>query len=293
MHYAIDCNFLECALAMISEGADLYLKDCTGTSAIEMALSPEIENLLKNSYKRNSSISSFVNPFNDLGGTGEGTTYVISDLGDEKISVCDLETFPPKHSSKPSAELKEIFTWLEGIHLEELYEILVEAGYDNSYAMMQQMKGPMPITENDLYEIGVAKAGHRRRILWKLEQDPSTRHIRHVSNGLLKCCSQIRDGTGGIINVPSLLQVFKDIGLDQHLHLMDANGYDNYEILVSQFNSKYALNKEILMKEIGIFDEKAVKKILNRLSSDAAVYKQFDMNFDEGKITACELCNII
>ena len=279
---------------MIAEGGDIFIKDAEGTSAVDLASSPEIEILLQNSYKRHSSIYSFVNPFNELGGTGEGTTYVISDLGDEKISMCDLENYLPKHSAKPSGvELKEIFAWLESIHLEELYEVLAEAGYDNSFAMSQQMRGPMPITEADLVAIGIGKAGHRRRILWKLEQEEVQKHKRGPSNGVLRCCSQIRDGTGGIVSIPCLKQVLSEIDLDEYLGSFLDSGYDNYEILVGQFNTKYGINNQILAKEVGVKEARAIKKILNRLANDVMVYKQPGVIFDEGKLTACELCNII
>ena len=169
---------------MILKGADPYIKDIDNNSALDLASNPEIETMLRNSYKRESNLSDFINPFIEFGEAGERTTYLISDLGDDKSSVTDAEK--PRLSRRFSnTDLKEVYGWLQSIHLEELYEILTDAGYDNSLAMMQQMKGPMPITEHDLLAIGVNKSGHRKRILWKLEQDVSQKHKRIKSNNFL------------------------------------------------------------------------------------------------------------
>ena len=164
LHYAVDCNFVDCALLMLAEGGDPYIKDIDNKTSFDLAISPEIEALLRNSYKRSSSLSSFINPFNNNEGAGEGTTYLISDLGDEKCSLSEMETYLRKNWPRPS-NVHELFVWLEGIHLEELYDTLADAGYDNSLAMISQMKGPMPITEKNLQEIGISKSGHRKRIL--------------------------------------------------------------------------------------------------------------------------------
>ena len=275
------------------EGADPFIKDNEGNNAFDLASSLEVEELLKSWNKRNPSISSFVSPFNEIGGTGEGTTYIISDLGDEKYVGCDFDTNIQKHSSKGSnIELKEIYVWLENIHLEELYEILVDAGYDNSFAMVQQMKGPMPITESNLYDIGITRPGHCKRILWKLEQEINQKHGRHPSVGILKCCGQLRDGTGGMFNIPNLHQMLIEIDCVEFFDMLVEAGYDNYEIILNQFRSKYGITKEILLTEVGMQKIKPIKKILNRINNDLLIYKQHDILFDEGKVSACEFCNI-
>lgn len=53
----------------------------------------------------------------------------------------------------------------------ELYEIMVDAGYDDVQSMTSQMLTPMPITEKHLTSIGITKAGHRKRIIMKLEEE--------------------------------------------------------------------------------------------------------------------------
>lgn len=289
LHYAVDCNYVDCAIAMMAEGADPSIKDKEGLTAYELAPSLEVEALLKHFFKRSSSISSFINPFNDLGGTGEGTTYLISDLGDDKGSITDTQYI--KHSAKPSnIEIKEIYIWLESIKLEELYETLVDAGYDNSLAMTQQMKGPMPITETDLQQIGVNKPGHRKRILWKLEEDHHDRHKRQKSSSILRCCGQIRDGTGAIVNIPNLLQMLKEANAEDYFENFLQAGYENYDIILAQFSSKYGITKDILANEIGIREARLCRKILSKISNDVLIYKPPEISYEEGKFSACELC---
>ncbi|OMJ90806.1 hypothetical protein SteCoe_6787 [Stentor coeruleus] len=291
-HYAVDCNYIDCAIAMMAEGADPTIKDKEGLTVYDLAPNLEVEALLKNFVKRSSSISSFINPFNDLGGTGEGTTYLISDLGDDKGSITDTQYI--KHSVKPSnIEIKEIYLWLESIKLEELYEILVDAGYDNSLAMTQQMKGPMPITEIDLQQIGIIKPGHRKRILWKLEEDHRDKHKRQKSSSILRCCGQIRDGTGAIVNIPTLLQMLKETNSEDYFDKFSQAGYENYEFILAQFSTKYGITKDILANEIGIRETRLCRKILNKISNDVLIYKPPEILYEEGKLSACELCIIV
>lgn len=294
MHYAVDCNYIESALALINEGGDIYLTDKDGISPMDLASSLEMEAVLKNASKESSGFSSFVNPFNEPFGTGEGTTYLISDLGDDRCSLGETFSQALRQSNKPSTlDLKEIFIWLEAIHLEEYYELMIDAGYDNSIAMMQQMKGPMPIQEKDLADIGISKIGHRKRILWKLSENIQDRHKRKKSIGIFKCCGQIRDGTGAVINVPDLALVLDELGIESYLKYFIQSGYENYEILIAQFSSSYGMNKEILLNEVSLNDQKVARKFLNRLASDVVIYKQPEILYEEGKIGPCELCAIL
>jgi SAM domain (Sterile alpha motif) len=239
----------------------------------------------ENSCNRVSSVSSFINPF-VCSGTDECTNYLISELGDEKDCI-DYASIG-KFNEKPV--LKEIYSWLETIHLEELYEVLAEAGYDNSDAMVQQMKGPMPITDSDLVNIGVQRPGHRQRILWKLTQ--AVLGSPKKPSSMLKCCNQVRDGTGGLMTVPFLLQVLTDLNLEAHYNGFIQSGYDDYESLLSQSRSGFEITGAILKNEIGM-NKKSTEKFLNRVSKDILVYKLGDIVYDEPKITACEMCLII
>ena len=294
LHYAVDCNYIESALALVNEGGDIYLQDKDGISPFDLASSLEMEAVLKSASKRSSEFSSFVNPFNELGGAGEGTTYLISDLGDDRYSLGETHPQALILSNKNNTlDLKEIFIWLETIKLEQYYEMMIDAGYDNSVAMMHQMKGPMPIIEQDLAEIGIDKVGHRKRILWKLEESLSDQHKRKKSVGVFKCCGHIRDGTGAVINVPELSMVLQEIGIESCLKYFIQSGYDSYEILIAQFSSPYGLTKEILSSEVNLTEPRLVRKFLNRLTSDVIIYKQPDILFEEGKVGPCELCAIL
>ena len=102
--------------------------------------------------------------------------------------------------------------WLEKNHLEEYYEVLVDAGYDDIQVMIQQMNGPMPIVDKNLREIGIIKPGHRRYLLIKLEQEAGLsnkfmlkKHRREMSNGILQCCVNA-NGTRNMFNPPSLME---------------------------------------------------------------------------------------
>jgi hypothetical protein len=292
LHFAVDCNFVQCALMMIGEGGDVFVRDLEGKNVLEMAASLEVEAVLKQALQRESSVASFVNPFSEVD-AAEGTTYLISDLGDDRFSMTETHTQMPRPSAKASGDLKEIFSWLERIHLEQLYEILVEAGYDNSVAMAMQMSGPMPITEQDLCAIGITKPGHRKRILWKLEEDNQEKPRILQNSSIFRCCGQIRDGTGALVNMPNLIQILKEVNAEQFYTKFCEAGYEDYESIVALFSSKYAITSEELVNEVGIRENRVVKRVMNRISNDAGVYKQPGIVFDEGKVEACDLCIII
>ena len=55
--------------------------------------------------------------------------------------------------------------------MDDYYDILVDNGFDNLDEMVRKMKGSTPITTSELEHIGVRKAGHRYKILLKLESD--------------------------------------------------------------------------------------------------------------------------
>jgi len=58
-----------------------------------------------------------------------------------------------------------LLQWLKSIKLEEIYDTLLAAGYDDIEMMSEQMKSHMPITVETLEGIGVQKPGHRARVL--------------------------------------------------------------------------------------------------------------------------------
>eukprot|EP00358_Blepharisma_japonicum_P000351 CAMPEP_0202952272 /NCGR_PEP_ID=MMETSP1395-20130829/37290_1 /ASSEMBLY_ACC=CAM_ASM_000871 /TAXON_ID=5961 /ORGANISM="Blepharisma japonicum, Strain Stock R1072" /LENGTH=252 /DNA_ID=CAMNT_0049662029 /DNA_START=12 /DNA_END=770 /DNA_ORIENTATION=- len=88
-----------------------------------------------------------------------------------------VQSSTKSHRVNKDYELKPLFNWLDKLDLSDLYEIMISAGYDDVQSMSAQMLTPMPITEQHLASIGIAKPGHYRRILMKLEEEAGLFHI--------------------------------------------------------------------------------------------------------------------
>ena len=82
-------------------------------------------------------------------------------------------------------ESDPLYEWLSALNVQYLYNVLVDSGFDDVDSMIDQMRSPLPITQDSLVDIGVDKPGHAMRIVCRLEDeaglvDPRTRR-RQVS----------------------------------------------------------------------------------------------------------------
>lgn len=102
----------------------------------------------------------------------------------------------------------ELYNWLVGMKLEELYEVLMLAGYDDVAQMASQVFSSIPISEETLKGIGIKKSGLRRRLLAALDEEArgakSSRKLPKPSNNPLKCCVAPVANNIGFIHIPSL-----------------------------------------------------------------------------------------
>ena len=62
----------------------------------------------------------------------------------------------------------ELYCWLQRYNLEHLTNILMNAGYDDIFSIVEQMNSDMPLTDSMLQKIGVTKPGNRHHLLSRL-----------------------------------------------------------------------------------------------------------------------------
>eukprot|EP00358_Blepharisma_japonicum_P002914 CAMPEP_0202950750 /NCGR_PEP_ID=MMETSP1395-20130829/25284_1 /ASSEMBLY_ACC=CAM_ASM_000871 /TAXON_ID=5961 /ORGANISM="Blepharisma japonicum, Strain Stock R1072" /LENGTH=258 /DNA_ID=CAMNT_0049656011 /DNA_START=90 /DNA_END=866 /DNA_ORIENTATION=+ len=109
-----------------------------------------------------------------------------------------------------NAEKKtELYNWLVSMRLEELYEILMVAGYDDIEQMTSQLNSTLPISEETLVGIGIAKSGLRRRLLAALDEEAkglktSRKLQKQESRNPLKCCVAPVATNNGFLSIPNL-----------------------------------------------------------------------------------------
>ena len=202
LHYAVDSGNCECIKLLINQGANPNILDKQGKSCFDINNNEDVQTALKTTpfVEENSEVVGSSFNFNCSEGIiSPNATNFISDIEDQPM----FDTFGIDKIHKVlknSHQLKPIFNWLKEIELEELYEKMCDAGYDDTKSMISQMLGPLPITDSDLKNSGISKPGHRLRILLKLEQDagilPKLKLKKSVENpGLMHCCMIANNAT--------------------------------------------------------------------------------------------------
>lgn len=300
MHYAVDSANCECIKTLINLGADPSAKDKQGKTAFDLSYDEAVQIALRVTPVLDDPseliAGSFIYPASD-GIPSPNATNFISEIGEEP-GLFDTFGIDKFHKVlKESRNLKPIFNWLKEIGLEDLYEILCEAGYDDIKAMVSQMSGPMPITENDLKTIGISKSGHRLRLLLRLEQDagllPKISLKKNIeSSGFLQCCLVANNATRNLSGT-SLIEWLDDLGLgNTHQRFLDV-GLESYESLISTLAAN-KLTSKYLEKNIGILNSEHRMRVLRRLDRDLNKFYTATSNisFDEPKTVACDSCGI-
>ncbi|OMJ81487.1 hypothetical protein SteCoe_18055 [Stentor coeruleus] len=300
LHYAVDCGHADCVKTMLQYGADSSLRDKQGKNAMDLCTSIEISNILRQFTRISLESLDIPSPI------GEVTTYIVSENGENDKNTegkaqalkCSLVS-PVAEKSSMTCQLYPIYNWLEKYHLEDYYELLVEAGYDDIKVMISQMNGPMPISDRDLKDIGITKPGHRRYMIIKLEEEAGLsneinikKHIREKSVGIFKCCN-VSNGTKNFSS-PGLLEWLESLELSHLFGLFTESGYDTYDLLLDVQNSLHPLTSKQLECEVKIINLKDRIMILNRLEHDINLYyqdgEQSKIHFDEPRKIVCETC---
>lgn len=194
----------------------------------------------------------------------------------------------------------ELYNFLCKSKLEDLYPILISAGYDDLKQLTYQMTSNLPITENSLKEIGILKSGYRKRLLLSLHSMINSRQPSQNYNvSVFKCCTVGNPNVAWAINMPGLDRWLENLNLkDVHQLFIDA-GYDELEEILQLMNSPWEITIEDL-KLIGIFKPGYRHRILSKLKEDSIglesnFYKtKKELQMDNSIAgSACELCIIV
>jgi hypothetical protein len=281
---------------MLRFGADTSLRDKQGKNARDLSGNNEITKVI-DEFSRVYADEASASPI------GEVTTYFVSETSE---GVKKNETSPniPLRCSvvspiteKSSVQLYPIFYWLEKYRLEDYYEVLVEAGYEDVQIMVNQMKSPLPISDKNLREIGICRPGHRRLMVIKLEEEAGfPKRVMHSfkekNSSLLQCC-ELSSSTRNF-SVPKLMEWLEEMDLSHLYALFLESGFDSYENLLEIQSSSYPLTNRQLELEVKIKDAKARSQVLARLALDVKHYSENSrFLFDEPKRVVCDSCVIV
>ena len=321
-HIAVENDHYEVAKLLLSYNASLSATDKLGNRPIDLAKSERMTELLT----KDAVVSS---PPADLTPRDE-----IYDIEEQKFNKVDFSVeIPPDmsghisrpesimepecekgsmrshrsigssgvHSSRPfsfgvTGNRSPFYTWLEKDSLQSLFEVLVANGYDDLEQLVMQMSSDMPITHDVLQKIGVAKIGHRLRLLSKLDNEVTRMSTRSSDiSSSLKCCIQPAYLGPQMIN-QSLSDWLSSLNLG-HLYIYFASsGFEELDYLLSCMNTNYPMTDSIL-QEIGIDKIGHRHRILSKLKDEThrRRFRRSPSVILEGtdKDSACQLCIIM
>ena len=317
LHYAVEYLHEEVVKLLIGSNANVNFKDKTGRSALEVAQGPIKTLLIRSPRSPNSTDRSFHNsplllpspePVDAIPSIpllsfavlnlsplpssppisppvkhsencySEKQSYSISTVFEPDAEKSQLDIRPSKAFSFGGCEGKALINWLESVKLEELYESLMGAGYDDADQMIAQMMSGIPITEESLIRIGIKKSGHRMRLLAALDEESrpfksSRRTYRAQQNNPLKCCMVAIPSNLGWVAAPELEKWLGLMDLAYTFPLFVENGFDDLEQLLAMMNSRWEITENILANDIGINKQAHRYKILARLKVDSVGFE--------------------
>ncbi len=151
----------------------------------------------------------------------------------------------------------------------------MDAGYDDIESMLEQMKSPLPLTEETFRAIGIKKPGHIVRIALKLEEDSSltrSMKLKRRQQSIDMRCGVFgtlpSNATFGFSVTPGIKEWLAGIKLVELYAKFEESGYDDYDYLVGQMRTRKPVSNEILKDDIKIEKPGHRSRILSKLQED-------------------------
>ncbi|CAG9332861.1 unnamed protein product [Blepharisma stoltei] len=274
LHYAADNNYLETMKTLLEFGGDLYYSDKQGKTPIDLIDDKTSANFLKNIWIRNRKTNEDIRP------------VLNSDVGIE----------PECEVSEIRKEEKPLYIWLEKYNLQDMYDKLCEAGFDDLENIASQMQSSLPLKIDDLKRIGIAKIGYIYKFLLNINHDSSsiTTHssLFKSSTHFHPCgCCSTKKNTEKKKKVPTLKVWLESLNLSELKDKFEEAGFEDFETIIRLMNSKYPVT-DSLLEEIGIQKLGHRIRILANLQ-DAENTKELNSSFIIDRTsnkTSCEKC---
>lgn len=163
----------------------------------------------------------------------------------------------------------ELYLWLCKRRLEQCYNLLVSAGYDDLTQIKIQMESQMPINETALKEIGIAKSGLRKRLMLAFDSLRTGELAKKV--GIFDCCSSDLTSNAFLVNTVGLDKWLEKLSLKELFGLFEENGYEELDQVLRLMNTPWEVTAEDLA-EIGINKPGYRHRILAKLKEDSMGY---------------------
>ena len=188
----------------------------------------------------------------------------------------------------------ELINFFWDINLPSSYAFkFIENGFDDLNILIEMTKKGNAISNQNLKDIGILKAGERAKILIHLEEIvgifpfPLEKNIIYSNNYNFN-------------SLDSLKKFLEECNCIKYINNFIINGYWNSELLFSQMLSKAPIKKEILSKDFNINNENDIDKIIKGLEDGSKNYfsklktlnKNNDFDSKPNNNYSCESCLI-
>lgn len=311
LHQAAFCNFTEIAQVLLERGADPNLAQNDGDTPLHHACMKGnlamVELLLKfnaDPTKPNAVFgktpidlaiendqSEILNLFNQR---KNKASAVFSDKSENSSKDSTFEPESEKTTRPGNCKPSRLHSWLCSKKLECVYENLLVNGYDDLTMMVTQMKSAIPLSQENLKNIGISKSGHRMWLLASLEIEAKKGEKLETAKPFAKLtwCSNIPPSPGNAI-VPTLEEFLDSLELRKLVKNFVDVGLEDYEQLVGLMGSSYPITEDFLKNEVKIEKSGYRHRILSRLNKETVFTGKSTLKIErDNVITACE-CSIM
>ena len=262
LHYCVIAGSLPCVRLLLRHGADLDVLDKKGQTPLSLA-DRELAQFLRNP------------------GAFEGEALPVIEE-DREDTVCG-NSFAQLSEVKDGEALM-LLNFLYSLNLEEHFDGLVAAGFDNFDSMLEQMNSPMPINEAVLRKCGITKPGHQKRLLVRLWRFATGQLAEEETQST---CYTSMPGQSA---EQALKEWLADSKLEGLFPLFEASGYDSLQYLREQVTSKYFVTDDLLQSEVGI------ASATDRLTVLGKLLRETDKLSDLGIVSCkkgCDVCVLL
>lgn len=143
--------------------------------------------------------------------------------------------------------------WLHDLRLDEIFEKLVENGFDDLEELVEQQRSGVQLTPTLLKDIGIVKAGHRYILLAALELESQDAKVKSKPKRV-KALSCLGPGSlpGGLVTFSSVTKWLASISLEMYEFAFEKNGIDSFDQLLGLMQTSYRLTEDSLERDFGI-----------------------------------------
>ena len=165
-----------------------------------------------------------------------------------------------------------LYIFLQEINMENYTDILVNQGFDDVRLMVNQMNTGYALTDENLKEVGIIKAGDRAKILIRLQELSGGFDFNIPFNSVYYINKKEYSKVKYDFKIKALLDWLREIKLGDLLENFYNNGYHSIDLLYVQMYSKNPINEQILEQDLNIKKLGYRTRLMNKIQENAKKY---------------------